>query len=485
MQQKTILHCFLLFLGVFIFLGAGCDGDDDDSGSGDDDQSPAEDDDTVDDDAVDDDIVDDDSDDDTADDDTVDDDTVDDDTADDDTVDDDTVDDDTVDDDTTPDDDDTTPVCDYDSYNPMIDAGKSFLETRDANSAYDEFFEAQMLCPDEPAGMVGIALSDTQWTLNWLQTLIESLLWLDPSPKDKSFPTVLQQMIRDHFLPVNQEILTLLDDLTANHPDVEFTVATLPLWTTDDVVTLDLGGEWDASGLQNLRALTELLEGLERLLLSFDLTFNYNTFAFWPIPASGAPMDEVIHAITGLLIALIEDPGYPNLLHFLEGGQNELSLSGINFGFGCLDGVEAFAMIREETDDQTDDVFGYFDENANGQWDEGENYTLPQMGPLDDETEAVLEDFLVLLADLGPALLDTGPEDLHPLWPDWLPLSDLNVILDLLGDPVPGLELPGLPVPVGRWFYNPPADGIRSLVYNVSQILYDLTMPVPATEVQR
>ena len=450
MKQKLFLYCLLALLGGLFSLAAGCgngDDDDNDDEATDDDTGGDDDDDDDNDDSGDDDDDNDDNDDSGDDDD---------------------------DDDDDDNDDDTTPACDYDAYNPLIDAGKAFLAERDANSAYDQFFDAQLLCPGEPAGQVGILLSDTQWTLGWYQTLYESLVGFDPSPKEKSFATNFQHMIRDHFLPVNEEMMALIDDLSANHPEVEFEIETLPLWTTDDVVTLDLGGQWDAADLLNLRALTQLSSGLERFLLAFDLTFNYNTYAFWAFPASGAPMDELIHAITGLIIALIEDPDYPNLLQFLDGGESDLSQSGVQFGFGCLDAGDAFAAIRAETDDQTDDVFGYYDENANGQWDEGENYTLPMLGPLDDETEFVLEEFLALLADLGPALLDSGPEDLRPALPDWLPLSDLNVILDLFGA---GFELPGIPIPVGRWFYNPAADGIRSLVYTVAQYLYDATAP--------
>jgi hypothetical protein len=61
--------------------------------------------------------------------------------------------------------------------------------------------------------------------------------------------------------------------------------------------------------------------------------------------------------------------------------------------------------------------------------------------------------------------------------PDWLPLSDLNVVIELLTGAPPTTPLPPFPIPIGRWFYNPPEDGIRSLTYTIAEFLYELTNP--------
>ena len=60
--------------------------------------------------------------------------------------DDDSDDDDSDDDDTG--DDDTTEVCDWDTYKPLIEAGRDALGDFDPDTAYDQFADALDVCPD-------------------------------------------------------------------------------------------------------------------------------------------------------------------------------------------------------------------------------------------------------------------------------------------------------------------------------------------------
>ncbi len=450
--MNTKLFWLLTLLLACGSLLAGCDcGDDDDDN---DDQN---DDDTGDDD-------------DNGDDDTSDDDTSDDDTSDDDTSDDDTGDDDTGDD-------DTTEVCDWDTYKPLIEAGRDALGDFDPDTAYDQFADALDVCPDWPDAKMGMLLADTQWYTKQLYQWVMKLSNFNPAPHEveaKSIGTVVQRTIRLAMLPVNAEMFALVEDLETNHPDVRFYFPSLPMVIVDEHVVLDFAGEWDIADVRNVRAAAGLLEFLERFLLSFNFDFNYSTYAFWPAP--GGSIEEIIHSYSGLVLALLDDEEYPDFLKFLEGGEAELVISGLNLGHGCIDFVDAFRLMREETDEQVDDVAGYVDENDNNRWDEGEMYFTPYFGTMYGEMTIFFEDFLKLMDDLGAAALDGSADDLQPMVPNWFNLADLNFLIEMLEL----LDVPffaPVPVPVGTWFYEPLDDGLRTPVGLIANLLYELTMP--------
>jgi len=454
MNEKWLHLLLVLLMLAAVGLTAGCDcGDDDD----------------------DDDVTPDDDDDDTTpdDDDTVPDD---DDTTPDD---DDTTPD---DDDTTPGDDDTADICDWEAHDPWIVQGKEHLAAGEAEEAYDAFFEAYVLCPEVPDAKLGIILADVQYYLSWFNYWINFLLNFNPAPHEdgaKSIGTVIQEIIREYLMPINDEMFAMADDLMENHTDLRFYIEELPMWMDGDEVVIEMGGEWDIADVQNLKSFTRVLEALEQFLISFDLTFNYYTFSHWPQPGSGWSIEQIIHSYSELILELLADPDYPDLFTFLDGGEDHFAESATQFGLGCLDMVTAFDMALDEIDLQQDDVLGYVDANGNGQWDEGENYILPYFGPLSEPLQITIENLLILAEDLGGAMLDTGPEDVHPNLPDWFLLSNLNFILEYLDLLIYGFRLPPIPVPVGYWFYHPLDDGLRSIVGAVAQLLYDNTTPPP------
>ena len=455
-MKNTAFHLlFVLLLAGALLLAAGCDcGDDDD------DDNDAADDDVTDDDIADDDVTDDD---------VVDDDIVDDDIVDDDIVDDDTIDDDIVDDDTT--------VCDWSTHDPLIVDGKTYLSENNAPDAYDNFLEALEVCPDSADARLGMLLADTQWYVGWFNYWINFLLNFNPAPHEggKSIGTVIQRLIREYMQPINYEMFALAEELMNDYPDVRFYVDPLPMWVDGDHVVIDMGGEWDLADVNNVYAFTQFLEGFEQFLLSFDFTFNYNTFAMWPSP--GGSIKEIIHSYSELLLELLADPDYPDFLTFLDGGEENLIESGVQSGHACLRMVDSFAMALDEVDPQEDDVLGYIDENGNGQWDPGENYKIPFFGPLSEELDLLFLDLFDSFSDLGGAFLDGGPDDLHPALPDWFSLASLNPILELMDLLLLGQRLPPIPVPIGRWFYHPLDDGLRSGVGAIAELLFNLTMP--------
>ncbi|MCC6157980.1 MAG: hypothetical protein IT350_07990 [Deltaproteobacteria bacterium] len=442
-QLQRFVFVILLVLLNFVVAGCGC-GDDDD------DDSPE---------ADSDDDTDDDADDDTGDDDTGDDDTwppLPDDDADDD-----------ADDDTG--DDDTTPVCDWSTYDPLVEDGIDALGIRDVDAAMDAFEDAIDVCPEFGDAKLGLLLAGVQDLFAELPVVLAMA---------GGFPdidwTALQQTIRDQLLPMNADLISLAAEIVAQHEDVRLFVSPMPLWVDGETVVIDAGGEWDIADVHNLSAIVNAADAVEHFLVSIDLEADWEALTVWP---GGYDPVEIAHYFAGILLDMLADPNYPDFLKFVSGGEQDFEGGAVSLGFACLDVTAGFAAVRAETDPQEDDVTAYVDENENGAWDEGEPYRLPYMGVFAPHQNNVLVDALILTQDLGPALLDSGPEDLHPLLPDWLPLDDLNFVLELIASYVPGLTLPAIPVPVGYWFYNPSPDGLKPVAQLLVQALYDLTLP--------
>lgn len=459
----------LIFVLCFSFLMTACScGDDDDSPSsgsgatGDDDDSDDDDDSAADDDVADDD------------------DTIDDDTGtDDDTSDDDAVDDDTADDDI----DDDTEECDGATHDPLIVQGKDLLGQGDHVAAYDAFADALDLCPDSADAEMGMLIADACWYVSWIKTWTDLIgltlpasAQADATGGPKSDGTVLQKILRYSFLPVDREIYRLADDLIENHSNVNFVVDSVPVWVEQDVVVLDLGGEWDIADVSALRAFAGAFEGIARLMLSFDLDFDWASLINLD-PPPGATPEELVHAYAEFFLGALNDPEFPDFLALLPEGAADLSASGVAYGHLLGDINTAFLAVRTETDEQEDDIIGYADLDADGMWDEGEPYRLPVAGELTDEQNELLLGFLQLSEDLGLAFLDGGADDPNPLLPDWFDIANLNFLLIYLQIIDPGQPLPHIPLPVGYWFYNPTTDGFHDLLQTIAQALYDATLP--------
>ncbi len=446
--NSTLLIIILLaFIACVAQTGCSCNDDDDDDDAGDDDTALPDDDadDDVDDDMDDD--IDDDADDDA--------------------------------------DDDTTSECDWAAHDPLIVEGKLLLGAHDPEGGYDKFIRALEICPDSADAMYGIVLSDVQQYLTWINDWIGFLSGFDPSPHrgdEKSIGTVIQSMIKYNLMPINDEIFRYGEILLDRPEEARFYLEEFPMWYDGEHVVVEMSGEWDAADLHDLIAWANFMEGLDQFLLSFDFTFNYNTYSDWDLPSDGAGIGEMIHSYSGLILALLDDPDYPNFLNFVDGGRAHLVEAGVNIGSGPLNMVKAFEAALLEIDDQEDDVLGYMDANGNGHWDEGELYHVPYFGDLAPEMNGVVLDLLVLLQELGEALLDGGPEDVRPMLPDWFLLSNLNFIMEMadlawnefFGHPVRFLNIP---VPIGFLFYDPMDDGLRTTVGTVAQTLYDATAP--------
>lgn len=446
MNRKLALVLILLSAVLFNACGDSSNDDDDDNN---DDASPADDDLSP---------TDDDNDDASP--------TDDDDNDDNDDDNDDNNDDATPDDD---DDDDTTPFCDWDAYDPLMVTGKAALGDSDPETALTDFAAAAALCPEVGDAQIGQMLARFQALMQTAQTVLA-----DYSTLPLIDWSALQAAIAAELLPLNDELAAAAEIVQLEFPENRLYVPSLPLLWSDDTLVIDGGGEWDYADALNIGALANLFDAMEHFVMAFQLDAEWSLVMTSPYLYD--PL-EIIHYYTGQLLTMLNDANYPDFLTFTDDGAQHFADFAVSLGFAAIDGQGGFNAVLLETDPQTDDITQYVDDNSNGQWDEGEVFAVPFWGPLGYEMNLLLTDTLVLLGDLGPALLDTGPEDLRPSLPDWLPLGDLNYILAALQAWLPGLTLPDLPIPVGRWFYNPPDDGLRTVMTALVQWLYDYTAP--------
>ncbi len=380
-------------------------------------------------------------------------------------------DDDTVEDDDDNDDDDDTVEdnCDEATHDPLIVQGKDRLSAIDPDSAYEHFADALEACPPSADARTGMLISDAQWLVKWLQAMLDQA---------KGPGTDLQEQFEQELLPKSAEMFALADDLIANHPKMRFFIDPLPLWITDDHIVLEMSGEWDIFDVANAKVFARAWEGAGRFLLAADLEYDEQLFEDNPAPAD-ATTEEEIHHYCGLLLQMFGDPNWDGFLTLVPGGEENLVQAGVNFGLALLEMKTNFYATRDEIDLQEDDIAGYVDANGNGVWDEGETFRVPYFGALTQEMNLMFIDLLDLAEALGVAFLDRGPEDLHPMWPDWFLLSELNVILkyfDVL-DPANPIRLPPIPVQIGRRFYQADEGDLRNAAEWIVQFLFDATAP--------
>ncbi|MCZ7585832.1 MAG: hypothetical protein M5R36_22250 [Deltaproteobacteria bacterium] len=75
-----------------------------------------------------------------------------------------------------------------------------------------------------------------------------------------------------------------------------------------------------------------------------------------------------------MLLAILEDPSYPDFLTLPDENVPAFQNAGMMMGNGFDAFVGAFGFIRAETDDPADDVLTYDDLNGNAVWDTDEPF---------------------------------------------------------------------------------------------------------------
>jgi len=177
-----------------------------------------------------------------------------------------------------------------------------------------------------------------------------------------------------------------------------------------------------------------------------------------------AELAVTLTEIDAFLDLILNDPIYRDFLTLSDDGAAYLKHAGAQVGmiFGRL--ATMIEMVAAETDDQTDDVIRYRDQNGDGLWNDPEPLIIPGIAEMEYQLAWIVHDILVALkvdfAD-GYAL---QLEVLIPLF-DFLGLDRFSLA-------VKAMDLMDLDsVELGRVFREPDAAGLRPLLSEVRAVL--------------
>ena len=394
----------LLLLLPALALAAGgcdCDDDDDDDVAGDDDQAPG--------------------DDDTADDDAVDDDTADDDTADDDTADDDTV----------------SPA------EPFIEEGKKYLRAAAGDLARQQFLLGLEADPEHEGVWYGIVLSDILHdfdTVSILWAYIEMFLGFQPPEMPKDPPQSGQSFIDDLvnialeglLVESSNELTAWVEQLYAERPDVIFELDRMPIIFNFEEVA-DAHGDFDIAEAVAAEAVARVLCGAVEHALALNLDFNLGIiFEMMEVNWDQYPIDELIGLVVDYLLAMIDDPIFPDFLT-LKDDAELYRTAGIKVGLGFRRAAQTYALMVSDQESQDNEVLGYQDLNGDREWSENEPLIVPPWGVLDGEQNEAAWVFEELFGQLADSFLDYTEYDSDPDNSQPFRLAYLNPVLDTLG----------------------------------------------------
>lgn len=375
--------------------------------------------------------------------------------------------------------------CDWETHDPLIVAGKAHMGASEVYEGYEAFADAWAVCPDSADARMGLALSCQLEMERSFYAIVEAFMGnffgspaskRSAAPGARSIGTIVQSLLLNHFLPKVEELLCHARGVQEAPPGWSFYVEPYPFMVEGefvDRVIIDMSGEWDHSDALILEAEAELYRGLIHFLCAFDFTLD----GYWTMhmPDAGGDPVEAIHNVAEWFLNVLDDPNYPDLLT-LQGaaGAEHMRLAGLSWGRMYLKFHEGTAAMLAETDDPSDDVSGYVDQNGNGRWDEGEPFFIPYIGALSEDQNWFFTELLDLFLSFGRSTLDGTDLDVHPQVPDVVWLSELNFVLQALGlAPV----LPPLPINFGPYYTNPNPCGVKEALRAIAQFLYDVTAP--------
>ena len=375
------------------------------------------------------------------------------------------------DDDDNDDDDDDDDTCDESVHDPLIVLGKESIGDQDPETAYDYFVDAVSACPNSADAQMGMIIADFQWILFWIHETFDS----PPTGPDGTGPA-LQEIVESELMPLAEDCIELADALSAEAPKTRFYLSKAPMWYQGEHLALEMPGEWDIYDAANAEAFAQVVLGVSKILLSLNMAWDDQLFANNPLP-DGSDIFTAIGHYADLLLQMYDDPNYDAFLTLETGGDVTMSEAGVALGQGLFAIKGNVFGMRDEVDDQEDDVAGYVDENDNGQWDPGEPFKLPFFGAMSRDTNLLALDLFYMIEALGKSILDGGPGDINPDRPDWFWLSKLNFILELTDvlDPTNPIRLPPIPLPVGVIFYHVGANGWRTLAEVLTEVLANLS----------
>jgi hypothetical protein len=275
---------------------------------------------------------------------------------------------------------------------------------------------------------------------------------------DDGIGDTIDTYVRSIFLPVADEMLAESAALYTN-PDATFTIDALPI-SWNGATAIDLGGEWDHADAVLLLAGANLLTGLFDALLARDLNFDLGHVFALPIDwtdLGSVDLAAIWRDLVHMVNLLLTDANFPGFLGLTAEGPERMPRAGIELGLVAKYVVETGWLVRQETDDQSDDVIGYVDADGNGAWNEGEPLTIPGVGPLTADQMKTLASAMFVATALQDSLLDGSAIDPLPAQATPFDLAVANpLLMDLTGwgfGPLPHVALD-----LGAPFARPNAD---------------------------
>lgn len=413
---------------------------------------------------------------------------------DDDDNDDDFVDDDTDDDDSTGDDDTDIPDDDDEeceeappSENARTLQGLDYLQAGAGGLARLEFLAARQEDPQDQDALFGMILADTMMNLDTISLIVQyvemALSGYQEGEKAGDPPDGTQGIV-DGIIELALEglILQFTDDLVELVPEAMETpclsleLIRMPIYLAFDLVAEPGGDDWDHSEVGACAALGFALGGSVRFMTSVNMDFNLSfALLLADLDFDQYSTLEIASIIVDLMLRILQDPAFPDFLTLGDEGLEELRRSQIDMGLGLRHGERTFDRIRDEDDEQSDDILAYADRNENGLYDEGEPFIIPHFGELDEEGMEAALAFETLFEALADSLLDNTEYDEDPETDTPFNLQDINPMLAAFGLwPI----LPSVEIALNELFENADENGVRDDFENLLNLL-QLVLPAP------
>lgn len=256
----------------------------------------------------------------------------------------------------------------------FINTGKAALTEGRAELAYNSFTSAIDLDPASCDGHYGIILSDI---LKIIDTIVEfgkfvmTFLGRDYSTDFIGQQFDIENMIASFLFPIEEPMLEMAEHAQfVGDNECIFTLDEFPLnLSFGGIVPIDylderpyvLGREWDPVEAHLIGAVAELFEAVLDFVLAHDINLDFDDFDRY--------QNQVVAPLG--LIGQIRPAAV-----FLENSPELLGKSPVTWDrFAEVDNdlaramqhlVDAFEYLESETDDQGDDIIGFYDKDANG-----------------------------------------------------------------------------------------------------------------------
>ncbi|NLH48253.1 MAG: hypothetical protein GX444_06575 [Myxococcales bacterium] len=277
------------------------------------------------------------------------------------------------------------------------------------------------------------------------------------------------ELISEFWAPIREEMSYDIEALK-DHPDFLFELDYYSVALLDPFLHPVFSGYHDESDLYFFASVFSGMDAIFYLFEGLNLDVNPILLAGLGLSASGGAInlfanetedewwDEIADWLTeadALIATILNDPIYREALTLdEEEGADNVEQSGTQIGmiFGNI--AKLIEMVAAETDDQSDEVIRYVDENGDGRWNDPEPLIIPGVVEMDYRLAWIVHDICRALkvdfADGYPFHL----EELNPLF-NYLDLHFLTALIDLL-------DLAGVDaVDLGQAFREPTSAGLR------------------------